>query len=241
MTSSFPPPPTGVVRILVASLDAPPLPLDRLEACLSPDEAARMRRFAFPDLRARYAAGRGLLRHVLGAALGTAPDAVALVEDGNGRPAVAGSAPVAFNVSHSRDVLAIALVTGAEASALPLGVDVEHLLDVPEMPGVAERVFDDAERAELEARAGADRLATFHRLWTRKEACMKATGAGFALAPITFHVDADAAVQRVALPPHPQAPEGATVEVHDVAAGASVAAAVALGGQGWKVEVIRLG
>ena len=241
MTSPFPPPPPGIARIWVASLDAPPLPLDQLEACLSPGEAGRMRRFAFPELRARYAAGRGLLRHVLGAALGTAPDAVALVEHGNGRPAVAGPAPLAFNVSHSRDVLAIALVTGAEASALPLGVDVEHLVDVPEMAGVAERVFDEGERAALDARAGAERLATFHRLWTRKEACMKATGAGFALAPITFRVDADAAVQRVALPPHAQAPDGATVEVHDVAARGSVAAALALGGQGWRVEVMRLG
>ena len=66
---------------------------------------------------------------------------------------------------------------------------------------------------------------------------MKATGAGFALPPHTFHVDADASMQRVALPVHAFAPAGLTVGVHDLDVGTDAAGAVAVGGAGWTVEV----
>jgi hypothetical protein len=44
----------------------------------------------------------------------------------------------------------------------------------------------------------------------------------------------------VMLPPHACAPDGATVDVHDVDAGPGAAGAVAVGGRGWRVEVVRL-
>jgi 4'-phosphopantetheinyl transferase len=236
------------VRVWLADLDAPPLPAAALAAALSAEESARMARFAFPALRTRFAAGRGMLRAALGAALGVAPREVPLVDGPNGRPALAparrGGARVAFNVSHSGALVAIALGVAEAADAAPLavGVDLEHVVDVPEMEGVAERVFDEAERAVLAGREGGERLATFHRLWTRKEACMKATGAGFTLPPHTFHVDADEPVQRVRLPAHECAPEGATLVVHDiVAAGARCAGAVAVGDGTRRVDVVRLG
>ena len=241
------PPPPHTVRLWLADLDAPPLPAAALAAALSAEEAARMARFAFPALRTRYAAGRGMLRTALGAALGVAPHEVPLVEGPNGRPALAasvrGGARLAFNVSHSGALVAIALavVETDDAAPLALGVDVEHVVDVPEMEGVAERVFDEAERAVLAGREGGERLATFHRLWTRKEACMKATGAGFTLPPHTFRVDADQPVQRVRLPAHECAPEGALLVVHDVAAGARSAGAVAVSDGARRVDVVRLG
>lgn len=219
-----------------------------LEAALVPDERARMARFAFADDRARYAAGRGLLRHVLGLALDAAPDAVPLVEGVNGRPVLAhasrGAPPVAFNVSHSGDRLAIALarVPAGTDAALPLGVDVEVVRTIGRMDAVERRVFDEAERAALDARGDtAARLRAFHRLWTRKEACMKATGAGFALAPHTFHVDADAPVQRVALPAHACAPEGIVLIVHALPVEAGLEGAVAVAGDHWTVDRRQVG
>ena len=255
--ADFPPPPARVVRVWLASLDRPPLPLAHLGAALVPDESRRMALFAFEGDRARYAVGRGLLRRVLGEATGVAPEQVPLAEGVNGRPVLREAAPVAFNVSHSGDRLAIAVarVPAARsaqdaddvpgAGGLPLGVDVELLRVVSRMDGVARRVFDDAERATIEAhgeRGGEPaRRAAFHRLWTRKEACMKATGAGLTLAPRTFHVDADAAVQRVHLPPHDCAPRGLTVTVHDLPVGEGAAGAVAVTGDGWAIDVRTMG
>jgi 4'-phosphopantetheinyl transferase len=239
--ASFPPPPARVVRVWLASLDRPPLPLDALGATLVPDESRRMAIIALERDRARYAAGRGLLRRVLGGALGVAPEAVRLAEGVNGRPVLAGagSQPVASNVSHSADRVAIAIARVPEdaADALPLGVDVEVLRAVASMDRVAARVFDDEERAAIAAHAGDHaRRAAFHRLWTRKEACMKATGAGFTLPPRTFHVDADAPVQQVRLPAHACAPSGITLTVHDLPAGEGAAGAVAVAGDGWTVD-----
>jgi 4'-phosphopantetheinyl transferase len=240
----FPPPSARVVRVWLASLDQPPLPLDTLGAALVPDESRRMALFALDRDRARYAAGRGLLRRVLGSALGVAPEDVPLAEGVNGRPVLAGSRsqPVAFNVSHSADRMAIAVarVPDGADDAFPLGVDVEVLRAVASMDRVAARVFDEEERAAIAAHEARDgdlaRRAAFHRLWTRKEACMKATGAGLTLAPRTFHVDADAPVQQVRLPAHACAPDGIVLTVHDLPAGEGAAGAVAVAGDGWVVE-----
>ena len=250
LSSRFPPPPSGTVRVWVARLDRPPLPADVLRASLAPDESARLERLTFADVRARWIAGRGLLRHVLGDALGIAPSAVSFASGPNGRPVLASASPIAFNVSHARDLLAIAVarVTGEAREALALGVDVELLREVHQMAAVAQRVFDDAERAAIASHASEDaRRHAFFRLWTRKEACMKATGAGFTLPPHTFHVDADAPVQRVTLPPHACAADGIALTVHDVREHAALAAvldpgeqavgAVAVGDPAWTVEV----
>jgi 4'-phosphopantetheinyl transferase len=239
---SFPPPPPGVVRVWLASLDAPPVPAAQLAATLAPDERARAARFVFAHDRARYHAGRGLLRVILGAATGLPPEAVRLAAGDNGRPRLAGddtggAMPLSFNVSHSADRIAIALATGD--AALALGVDIEWPRVIPELDDVAARVFDDVERARLAAAGdGERRLAHFHRLWTRKEACMKATGAGFALPPHTFRADADAAVQQVTLPAHDHARRGIVVTVHALPDAGGCVGAVAVAGAAWTVDVV---
>lgn len=242
--ADFPPPPARVVRVWLLSLDAPPLPAAVLRGWLSAEEQARASRFVFPDDRARWQAGRGVLRRVLADALGREPAAVALAPGTNGRPVLAPEAAalgVGFNLSHSGDRLAIAVARATAASAAPLlGVDIEQLRPVPEMDGVAERVFTPAERQAL-ASAAADRLVVFHRLWTRKEACLKATSAGFTLAADTFGLDADVPVQRVRLPAHDCAPAGAELTVHALPEVGECAGAVAIAGDGWTIDVHTIG
>lgn len=233
----FPPPPPGTILVWLADMDRPPVARDDLEALLAPDERARQARFVFARDRDRYAVARGLLRTILGEATGVAPERVRLVAGPNGRLAL--DEGPAFNVSHSEARLAIALAGGD--ARLPLGVDVERARAIDELDDVAARVCTPDELARLRALPGPARLAAFHRLWTRKEACMKATGAGFALAPSSFRVDVDAPAQRVALPPHDFAPAGLEVGVLDVAAGAGYAGAVAIAGEGWRVATAEAG
>lgn len=236
--ADFPPPPARVVRVWLLSLDAPPVPAAQLRNVLSAEERARAARFVFADDRARWEAGRGLLRLVLARALDLEPAAIRLAPGVNGRPALEADVAahgIAFNLSHSRDRLAVAV---ARAPVAPLlGVDVEELRPVPEMIGVAERVFTPAESRALLSAADGDRVAVFHQLWTRKEACLKATGAGFTLPADSFEVDPWAVVQRVRLPSHECAPAGAELVVHALPIAGDCAGAVAIAGEGWELDV----
>lgn len=232
-----------VVRVWLASLDRPALPLAWLASTLAPDESARAERFVFARDRERYQVARGLLRATVGGATGCAPDAVRFDYTPNGRPLLAGRGELVFNLSHSGGHVAIAIAAGGGSPALALGVDIEQVRPIPEMDQVARSVYAGRELAALASCADDEgRIATFHRLWTRKEACMKATGAGLALDPLAFSVDAAATVQRVVLPPHPCAPAGATVTVHHLPEPATEGCmgALAVGDERRRIEVLRI-
>jgi 4'-phosphopantetheinyl transferase len=176
----------GSVHVWSAALDPPPARLDVLAGYLSPDERARADRFHFPRDRRRYLAARGTLREILGAYLERAPAALAFAYGPQGKPALdpPDAAGLDFNLSHSADIALFALARGR-----PVGVDVEAARDLADMPGVAARVMTAAELAAFEALPEDARPPAFFALWTRKEAYMKATGAGFTLPPQSFAVD----------------------------------------------------
>jgi 4'-phosphopantetheinyl transferase len=176
--------------------------LARLAATLSPDEQARVARYAFEHLRRDATVSRGTLRELLAEMARTTPASLAFVDGPQGKPALSGT--LDFNVSHTERWLYVA-VTQARA----LGVDVEggRAIDVDEL---APAVFTPQERAELATHA--DRELAFLRGWTRKEAYLKARGTGLSTplhefsvslgSPVTLvtHVDHGAAFDLVDLP-----------------------------------------
>lgn len=152
--------------------------LDRAElspflACLSPDETARMERFKMPFLRTRFAVARGTLRILAGKYLGVAPDELTFRYGEQGKPELEG---LHFNISHSGDRLAAAFTIDA-----PLGLDIEEHSPRLHARDIAGRYFSPGEREKLETSDDEEFLRRFYRLWTAKEAVMKATALGFAL------------------------------------------------------------
>lgn len=81
--------------------------------------------------------------------------------------------PLHVSVAHAAKT---ALV--AAAGHGPIGVDVEHVEPRRPLVALARRFFSPAEAAAVESAATDSRVALFHQLWTRKEAVLKATGAG---------------------------------------------------------------
>ncbi|MFI5616727.1 4'-phosphopantetheinyl transferase family protein [Streptomyces sp. NPDC051567] len=129
--------------------------------------------------RQRYLASHLGLRVLLGGYLGLAPEEVPLVREDcpccggpHGRPAVAGGA-IHFSLSHSQDLAYLAF------AGVPVGVDVEG---VPSPSAVADvaTALHPVESAELTALAGPERQTALARVWSRKEAYLKATGTGLA-------------------------------------------------------------
>jgi 4'-phosphopantetheinyl transferase len=147
------------------------------------------------------------LRAVLTSCLGAPVDAWRFSIDENGKPGIDGSLAaddVAFNLSHTRGLVAVAL-----ASHGAIGVDVEEIDAAKADLAVAAAYFAPAEAAVLRRTPAADRTLCFHRLWTLKEAYLKAIGAGlgapldsfaFTLEPIRIDLGAggDAAQWRFA-------------------------------------------
>jgi len=145
-------------------------------------ERARAARFVFDRDRTRFERSHQAMRRILGAYLGIDGARVALRTEANGKPALAGDAPIAFNLSHSADTALLAVGTGA-----PLGVDVEARGTRADLRSLARSVFTAAEAGALDGLDGAELERAFLRGWTRKEACLKALGVGLRVEPATFH------------------------------------------------------
>jgi 4'-phosphopantetheinyl transferase len=162
----------GEVHVWCAALGRSPEEIAELASLLSPDERERAARYRVTGARDEYQVSRALLRVLLGRYLGRAPSGVELRAGPQGKPALAGAAPLSFNVSHSFGVALFAVRAGGE-----VGVDVERVRPFENDLGLAERFFCAAESAALRA-LGDERREAFFHVWTRKEAYLKAGGLG---------------------------------------------------------------
>ena len=154
-------------------LDATPAARREYEAWLSPYERARAARFLDPAQGRRFVVAHGRLREILGRRLGRAPAALEFAYGPVGKPRLAGGG-AHFNLSHSGGYALVGVY------AEELGVDIEAERPRLDGLGLARRFFTAREAAWLEGLAPEDRARGFGRLWTCKEAWMKADGRGLA-------------------------------------------------------------
>lgn len=146
---------------------------------LSEEERARAARYATPEQGRRFAMARAVLRSVLAEAYGVAPDGLVLGTEAGGRPLIVpcdGRPPPDFNLSHAGCWALIAVAP----PGWRVGVDVEWTGREVDCLAMARSMFSPAEAARLAGSAGGERRAEFFRLWTAKEAYVKADGAGVA-------------------------------------------------------------
>jgi 4'-phosphopantetheinyl transferase len=176
------------------------LPSAAAIATLSIAEREQAQRFAFEHLRRRYLAAHVALRQVLSESTGLAADSLQYESGPFGKPSLRGASTCAFNMSHSGDVAVIATAPSGE-----IGVDVEVLRPVSDSLALAQRNFTPAEHQHLLATPSEWRDLVFLRIWTRKEACIKALGYGLSLAPETFEAGVHAHECQVSI----ATPEGA--------------------------------
>jgi 4'-phosphopantetheinyl transferase len=207
--------------------------LAALAAPLTDAERARAARFVHERDRLCSLAARGLLRELLGRYLDARPAALRIGATAAGKPILEGGSPLAFNVSHSGELVVVAL-----ARADALGVDVEAERPLPDLDGLARTVLAPEELAALAAHAPEERTAAFFRAWTRKEAYLKAVGEGLGLPLDGFAVTLDGtATPRLLRHAAPEPPEAWTL--HDLAPGAGYAGAAAVRARGLTLRCRR--
>jgi 4'-phosphopantetheinyl transferase len=157
-------------RVDLAAL-TPQIP--QLEPLLSADEQHRAARYVFAHHRHRYIVARGLLRLILSRYTGVAAADLEFNYAANGKPSLVQPLSLQFNLSHSQD--RAMYTVGADRS---LGIDLEFLRPVDHLIPISRRYFSEAEVRWLEAETNNAQALMFFRLWTAKEAYLKATGVG---------------------------------------------------------------
>jgi 4'-phosphopantetheinyl transferase len=165
-----------VVHIWCLPLDLPQQEQERCLSLLAPDEKTRAEKFYFEKARDHFIAGRGLLRTLLGGYLKMEPAHLQLGYEPQGKPVLQGNLqnlPIQFNISHSEGLGVFALSLDHR-----VGVDIECVRPMADLDDLAQHFFTAKESALISSLSGNRKQELFYKIWTCKEAYLKAVGAG---------------------------------------------------------------
>lgn len=190
----------GTPEVRKALSDVPPLGVDEIQVwawpcavwvprlsslwcVLSEEERERAARFRTSEDRHHFVIGRGGARHLAGHFLGMKPGAIEFALDPTGKPFIRNDA-LEVNVSHSGDWVLAGFTANRD-----IGIDVEQRRADFDVLEVASAVFSPWERETLAEFAPTVRQRLFFDVWTRKEAVIKADGAGVSFGFPRFDVE----------------------------------------------------
>jgi 4'-phosphopantetheinyl transferase len=155
-------------------------------AALSAEEEAKHHAFVFEKNRHEYVVSRALCRGVLATYTGSAAADLVFTRNPFGQPALDPPGALRFSVTNTVHLVACGITTG-----FAVGIDAEPLASGDTILGISDSVFTAHERSELARLPLPGRRRQAVRLWTLKEAYMKARGMGMHLSPTTFEIGFD--------------------------------------------------
>jgi len=179
---SFTVPPTGIQTPVDDAVHVWRIRIDAFEgesaqqAWLSPDECLRAGRLRFEMDRRQFIAVRCALRGILALYSGRRPEEIRFCYGHAGKPELAtplDASGLRFNISHSGMLALCAVAHGRR-----IGVDIEHVCLPPSADAIVDRIFAPRERKEYYSAPEHERASLFFRVWTLKEAFVKAVGEG---------------------------------------------------------------
>lgn len=139
---------------------------------LNSRERSRYEKLIPPIVKQHYLVAHAGMQTILGSYLGVPPGQVEWVADRHGKPQLADSARLHFNLSHSSGANLLAV------GSARVGIDIERIRPVMSREGLARRYYTREEQQELASLAAQASLARFFAFWTRKEAFVKLLGVG---------------------------------------------------------------
>lgn len=161
---------------------------------LNPEEIQRANRFRFALHRERFIVARGLLRNILSLYTAILPKEIHFSYNSYGKPYLVDNVlDFKFNVSHSQDVAVYAITQSYE-----VGIDIEMIKNNYN-DNVAQRFFSKEEYNKLATLAQKEKIQGFYRIWSGKEAIIKASGAGLFVPLNDFSLSLDTHSQWIAL------------------------------------------
>ena len=173
---------TGPVKVDLWLWHYEPSDTGVLADLLSQQERDRAAKFINPQHAARYIFAHARIRQALAPFCGIMAQELVFETGAYGKPGIAHGPQ--FNLSHSGDMVALAVCPDR-----PIGVDIER--HRPFDPGIVTRFFSEREQRALSGLTGKDLENAFFRVWTRKEAIIKALGFGLSMPLDRFDVSAE--------------------------------------------------
>lgn len=164
------------IHIWKASLDSNKSKLNSVPACLSIDELQRASRFYFKRDRRQFIVRRGILKQIIAEYVDIDPKNLLFGYNPSGKPFLLNDSPphnLRFNMSHSKNMALYAISFGKE-----VGIDIEYMQKDIEFQQIIDRFFSQSEREYLQKINIDSRKEEFFKIWTRKEAILKALGKG---------------------------------------------------------------
>ncbi|WP_247827426.1 4'-phosphopantetheinyl transferase family protein [Arthrobacter antioxidans] len=145
-----------------------------IDRILSDQERVRLNSIKCLDTALSFQMGRSMLRRTVAQRQGCHPENVPVQLSGGarGKPTLPGTG-WEISLSHSGHWVGLAITKGAA-----IGMDIEGVDEGWDPLPIAPLVCTPHERQELWGVAAGSRARMFTRLWTRKEAVLKATGQG---------------------------------------------------------------
>jgi 4'-phosphopantetheinyl transferase len=200
---------------------------------LAAEELERADRFHFEADRRRSITGRGCLRLLLGKLLQRPAESLRFEYDEFGKPRLplTPERGLRFNVSHSGDLILIAIAKGRA-----VGVDVEKVRFDFDLESISARFFSFNENDRLTRLTGSRKYDAFFTCWTRKEAYLKARGDGLSLPLDQFDVSFLADEEPQLLETRHDPAEAKRWTLRSVAVPSGYVAAVVAEGAGWKLK-----
>lgn len=120
-----------------------------------------------------------LRRELIGALAQHDPALIKLGADADGAPSLLKPAGYSISISNKDNWTIVAL----DAAGMPIGVDVEIVREIDGRAMLGMVCGDEERDAFAASRSSEDAELNFFRLWTIKEAILKATGEGFRAGP----------------------------------------------------------
>lgn len=184
-------------RVRIHLITPAEIALDGAIECLIDEEKLKAGRFRFAKDAAHWTACRAALRAILARETGTTPHDVPIVYSKFGKPMLAPPFDsLHFNLSHCSDLALVAL-----SDCGPVGVDLESVDRAPDLLECVSSFCHPDEGRGLPEENG-ERAMQLLRIWTAKEAVLKALGTGMSHPPETVRIEfgADQASARSDVP-----------------------------------------
>ena len=227
------PPPLGtdVVHIWQANLEPDINGWEKLTSMLSDDEQAKASSFHFEKHKRRYTVGRSILRTLLGGYLNCSPTAINFTYNNYGKPSLKDNpTELQFNVSRTDEIMLCAFVLKSD-----IGIDIEAIKPNIDCISISQHVFSAQERNTLQGLEGKELNSAFFRIWSRKEAYIKARGVGLSHPLQKFSVSMD---KTLPVPIEHQSRTNKTKRwrLYDIAVENNYSAAIAIEASKWRLS-----